>query len=233
MKIRQLLINLVVAVALGLVFYTSSLLIGNFTSGKQDTFSEDRQLADRYLDQQNWLDASRHLLRMSETDPYNGYAFYNLAVCFYSLRQNVKRQIDQVKEAQSADVDLDLMESLEDSYRNFDELCLNSFQRAAQFLRYRRLALLNLAMLSVEREEWEQAIYNLEQFVDEGFFTSRGLDEFRSLGRGGRQVIDDDTNPISETRLHYFERFWDVVEKEVELRGFTLSPLQVPMQHRD
>ena len=227
MKIRQLLINLVVAMALGLVFYVSTLLIGNFTTGEQNTFSEDRRLADQYLDQQNWQDASRHLLRLSEADPYNGYAFYNLAVCYYSLRQKAKRDINQLKEEQAADVDLDLIESLEENFRNFDQLCRISFRRATEFLRYRRLALLNLALISVDREEWEEAIDNLEQFVDEGYFTSRGLDAFQSLGQGGRRMIDDQTGPISESRLHRFPRFWEVVEKEVELRGFNLSPLEV------
>lgn len=228
MKINQLLVNTAIVVILGVVFYGTSMLISNFTAGRQDTFSQDRQMAERFLEEQNWLDASPHLIRLTEADPYNGYAFYSLAVSYYNLRRNVKQQISQLHEEQTDEIDLDLLVTLEENFRNFDNLCLDAFEKSTGFLRYRRLALLNLALLRVEREEWLPAIDYLEQFVSEGYFTNRGLDSFQSLGRGGEQVIDDETIPESETKLHRFAKFWEVIDKEKELRGSNYSLPQLP-----
>jgi hypothetical protein len=113
----------------------------------------------------------------------------------------------------------DELANLRSRINEAEERGINYFGEASKFFRHRRRSLVNLAMIRSSRSEYEQALECLETYIAEGHLLNRSLEYIAALGVGGRDKVNQDPEVYPKARLHRFQEFWTLVDKENKLRG--------------
>lgn len=192
-------------------------------------FSAVRKRADVSITDRDWESASVDYLKLAEQDPYNGHAWYRCATSFNAQRNELFHQLQGARaDAKEAQAELnatspeteELIMSLQTELDRLGGEAKNAFAKAKEFARYRADSLLNLAAIESYEGNNSDSLEHLDQFVDNGSYTSRGLSHYRVFGVGGPQSASPLGQPNSvQVRLHAEPKFWEIVRKE----GFNQS----------
>ena len=190
------------------LFYVGSLLAGSMDGDIKEpeptSFSPARTNADRLVQANNWETASRAFRLMTERDPYDGYAWYRLGVCYRVLWYR--------KVTANEDVRIDSAAKVSVSEQRL--LAIETLKKSLQFLRYRGDSMLQLAIIHVQSKEFDTAMDYLDTLVNEKNWRNRNLADIRSLGSGGAAMALPGAPITEETGLHQFRRFWRLVAYE-------------------
>jgi tetratricopeptide (TPR) repeat protein len=211
MSWKRILRDGLILTALCAAFYFSANAIDGFVESDDRVFSRDRRLADQYFDDRNWEQASFHFQRLTEQDKFNGYAWFQLAVCQLGLRAEIVSEAAAKRVNGATEEEL---ETLELKQSQIEDQVVDSLLQASKFLRHRRRSLVNLAIIYTGRKEWDTAIGYLETYVKEGNLLTRSLEHISSLGIGGKSMVDEPLDENPDVGLHRFPRFWELVELE-------------------
>lgn len=214
---------------LGAVFFVSASAIDRLNASGDGAFSKDRQLADEYFAEHKWDKASFHFQRLAEQDPYNSYAWYYQAVCQFWIRSDYETELQTKTESAAPE---DELRNLRDKISEAEERALRYFSEASKFFRHRKRSLVNLAMIRASRQEFAEALKHLEIYVNEGHLLTRSLENIAALGVGGRDKVNQDPSEFPRARLHRFQEFWDLVDKENQIRGVTEAAIHGMINNR-
>ena len=230
MNWNRVLRDLTVVLLLGATFYISAIVVGQIDEilpPADKSFSRERLAAENSHTRGDWLKSAEHFQAIIDQDPYNGYASFQLVTCYLWLRFNTQEEIDKLTES---DADPAKLESLRQRFIEFEDLALSALEKSREFLRHRRSSLYHLSAIHSDREEFDVALKYLEQFVDGGFWLNFGLENAERFGSGGRDAITGNTIDSSQRRLHQFEKFWELVDRESQTRSqnFTVQQLHYP-----
>jgi tetratricopeptide (TPR) repeat protein len=213
MNIKRIVRDAFIMISFCGTFYVSTFMWGKVDNKPPlDTnFSSSRMSADEFIKTRQWEMAADRYKRMTESDPFNGYAWYRLGTCYNNLRFETQYQIRMERESPSPSAKK--IESWIEDVANYDLSALEAHRRAREFLRYRGKSLYQMAIIHADRSEYSAALEILQEFIDNGHWTFNGLDKIDRLGAGDRSVVqNEEANSI--TRLHAFEKFWELVDKE-------------------
>ena len=226
-KYRILRDGTIVLLLCGVFFYSAKTLTPA-ESFEEQAFSSDRTLADHYLTERKWSLADTHFEKLTDKDPFNGYAWFNRALCNFWIRAELLEEINQ-KTASGETSETDLA-ALQEKLQTLEEKLIYLFEQSSEFLRHRRRSLVNLAVLHADREEWEKSLDCLELYVSERNLLSRTLQNFNAFGSGGKAMIG--TEPNQTSRLHCFPRFWKIVDDELDYYEQRPLPTSPPFRRR-
>ena len=216
MNLKRIIRDAFIMISFCGTFYVSTFMWGKVDDKPpMDTnFSSSRIAADEYIHSRRWQLAADRYKRMTESDPCNGFAWYRLGTCYNNVRFESQHQIR--REKKSTEPSIQKIERWQDIIAEHDQLALDALQTARNFLRYRGKSLYQLAVIHADRMEFEQALEVLRDFVDSGYWTFNGLDRVDRFGSGGAEMVDHRELANSQTRLHAYQEFWALVEKERE-----------------
>lgn len=200
-----------------MVFLT---LFGGLESGDRDDeihFSLDRVKANRSQNRKDWETARLNLTRILDRDPHDGRAQFELASTFYRQRNNLISDMNEL-------IDLGKQESeeglrMQANIQELSQQTVEELTKAKRFARYRGRALLILAVISAEGQNWDATLAHLEEFVDTGNYTFDGLKDARIFGYGGESMAGLGAKTTPFTRLHAEPRFWDICRRELANRA--------------
>ncbi|MEL7496019.1 MAG: hypothetical protein AAFN77_00310 [Planctomycetota bacterium] len=202
-------------------FFLFISIVNNLESSETDDpndFSVHRVRADEFKKQKDWDAAKEHLKSLIARDPFDGRAQFEYAATLYKQRSILIDEYDDLVDLNrhESDEGTELLKKIED----YNNLSTNELIKAKAFARYRGRALLFLAVVQAEREDWEQTLNFLEEFVDSGNYTYDGLREARVFGSGGEDMTDFDAKITGDTKLHADSRFWDICRREKANRAY-------------
>ena len=214
MNLRRIIRDAFIMISFCGTFYVSTFMWGKVDEKPpSDTnFSKARVAADDFVSSRRWERAADRYARMTAEDPYNGFAWYRLGTSYNNVR--FESQFAIRKEKKSPSPSSPKIERLNDLVVKYEQLALEAHETARKFLRYRSRSLFQLAVIYSDRAEYEASLECLREFVDGGYRTYHGLDNVTRLGDGGRAMLDQVVTADSRSRLHAFEEFWELVDKE-------------------
>ncbi len=209
-------------------FYLLTSVLSRLDSETVDDsdFSDERKRADVSMKKQDWEAASVDYLALTEKDPYNGHAWYRSGSSFNFQREHLFLRMravradarDQQEGSGAEDMAPETIELLEELQAELDDLsekAKDAFKKSKEFARYRADSLLKLAAIESYQGNNAQSLGYLEEFVENGSYTQRGLAHYRVFGSGGSIFTSPtailDGYPI---RLHAEPKFWEIVRKE-------------------
>lgn len=214
-------------------FYASTYFTDDAEAVVEQTESEQnystvRMEAEQSVQLRHWDDAVDRLKKMIEADPYNGYAWDQLAVSYLSLRREAKRELEGESGGPLPMSDQQISE-INQRIQKYEDLSIETLEKTREFLRYRLRATINLAVLYAERDDLERAMERLEEYVTEGGWLDipPGIDKVPQLGSGGPEMTKPIAFVTSRVRLHQFPRFWELVEIERATRSVESVPRQI------
>ncbi len=200
------------------VFYLTARAVTTLSNTDEKPFSEDRMLADQYLGERNWPQAAVHFSKLTDRDPYNGYAWFSQASCYVWIRNELLDEVRQLKENGGTEAEI---QALTDKLTETEDKLLGLLDQSMDFLRYRKRAMINKSVVLVARKQWDPAMDLLQAYLEGGDFVNRTLESMSGFGRGGREMSGRDPETEENAKLHCFPRFWELVELEFEIRrGF-------------
>jgi len=227
MKLKRFLRDFAVLAVFCGAFYFLTVVMGRLDKEAVDDldFSAVRKRADLAMKNQDWESASGSYLSLVQKDPYNGHAWYRCAKSLKNQRDQIFHQMLAVQpdadaeEAKSNRARAETEKLVESLRGELDDLGVKSkdaFKKAKEFARYRADSLLHLAALESYDGNNSLSLEYLDEFVEDGSYTSNGLAHYRAFGIGGPTF----TSPIARTgvagvRLHAEPKFWEIVGKEV------------------
>lgn len=216
MKLQRVFRDVGILAILCLAFYAMISVVSQMGDNDENSlFSRNRIMADRHYRAKEWPAAIQYYRALIEEDPFNGLAWSSMAYSYLALRVELNDDIqDAIQNSESEEQ----LESLYEQASLYEEEAIAAYLESCNFLRYRRQSLLNLALVYVLRSEWELAMDSLETYLDEGNYTNQGIDFFRQYGRGGPAMVNGNWEDEQRVRLHQFPRFWELVERERDLR---------------
>ena len=209
-------------------FYLLTVLVsrieGESTTDATD-FSPVRKRANVLFYDKDWPAAQIEFKKLTEQDPFNGYAWDGYSRCLWEVRRAAI--VDLVKLAGTNPPSSENIE-LDPKIAGLTEQTTEVLLNVKKFARYRSSALLRLAALECDRGNYDEAMDFLEEFVGRGYRTQRGLEWIENYGKGGSsQVVltfpsfrlDRSISLVSfpsdaESRLHQDPRFWELVRRE-------------------
>ena len=200
-------------------FYVLILMVGGL-DGDSNTdaseFSPLRIRADRFEDKNDWGSAIIEFEKLTEVDPYNGYAWNRLGSLLLKTKRDAIGQWDELDSNQrESTAAIEISKRIEETTNRtagvFDEL--------SKFARYRPYALLQLAVLECDRNNHDEALDKLEEFVARGYTTGNGLSNALAFGVGPENAVWVATRVPENVRLHQYRRFWSLVRRENERRS--------------
>lgn len=203
-------------------FYVSALIVGNFNAaeGAEESLSAERKSADRSERRQDWSQATIEFEQLALQDPFNGFAKFKWAENLLKLRELLLEKIEPLT---ADDANSARLTTLQQQLSDIEDRALLALREASEFLRYRGKTLKRLAILHAQRDEYEQALATLEMFVSEGYWLHYGIASVESFGTGGRSMSEPGASTDSNTRLHRFPKFWELYDREYEVRLQNLS----------
>lgn len=198
-------------------FLVLVLLFGNLDASDADDmvdFSASRLKADQSKKKKDWESAKTSLKTLIDRDPFDGRAQFEYASTLYKQRSNLIDKLDELAEA--GDTESAEVIKLRADLAKYNESSILELSKAKQFARYRGRSLVFLAVVEVERGEFDSSLDYLELFVDAGNYTYDGLEspQSRVFGQGGIPMTDPGAKIVDATRLHSYSRFWDIVRRE-------------------
>ncbi len=220
MKLRRFLRDVAVLISFCGAFYLLITFVNRLDGGTPDDvtdFSVAREQADSFAKDQDWNSAADKYRKLTEQDPYNGYAWERYASCYYSLRFGAVKDLEELEQAGEKD-----SAKLDDARSRITKYGDKSYEiliKLREFARFRGFALLRMAVISTYREDYELALELLQGFVDGGNNTQLGLSEYSQFGRGGEKILMPGAEIPENCRLHYYPKFWEIVEKERQNRS--------------
>jgi tetratricopeptide (TPR) repeat protein len=214
MNLKRIIRDAFIMISFCGTFYVSTFMWGKVDEKPpSDTnFSKARVAADDFVSSRRWEMAADRYKRMTEEDPYNGYAWYRLGTSYNNVRFESQSEIRV--ENQSLSPSAQQIEHLKELIAKYDQLALEAHETARKFLRYRSKSLFQLAIIHSDLLDYEASLECLREFVEGGYWTGHGLDSVSRLGAGGRAMMEQEVLVNSRTRLHAFEEFWELVDKE-------------------
>jgi len=207
-------------------FYLLTVLMSRLDKEPADStdFSQARKRADVSMRTRDWTSASADFLALAKQDPYNGHAWYRCASSFNAQRnlvyQSIQTALADLNEAQESDTsEEESEETLKELQADLDRLgaqAKEAFSKAKQFARYRADSLLNLAAIESYEGNNAASLGYLEQFVNNGNYTARGLARYRVFGVSSGSIFEtpEVDEPKIQVRLHSEAKFWEIVGKE-------------------
>lgn len=216
MNLKRILRDAFIMISFCGTFYVSTFMWGKVDEKppSDSNFSKSRVAADDFVSSRRWEMAAARYKRMTEQDPYNGYAWYRLGTSYNNVRFESQYQI-RVEE-ESASPSAKNVERLQELIAKHDKLALEAHDTAKNFLRYRSKSLFQMAIIYADLADYEASLKCLREFVEGGYWTFRGLDSVQRLGVGGRAMNDQEILVSSRTRLHALEEFWELVDMELQ-----------------
>jgi len=186
-------------------------------------FSEVRKRADVSMRSRDWPSASADYLALAKKDPYNGHAWYRCASSFNAQRNLVYQSLqgalvdsgeDQRSNA-AVEKSKKQLEDLQEELKRLGEQAKEAFKKSKDFARYRADSLLNLAAIESYEGNNAASLGYLEEFVNNGNYTARGLARYRVFGVS-ETLLDSPTAQETDLqiRLHAESRFWKIVRRE-------------------
>lgn len=215
MKSKRILRDIGVLLGFCGAFYLFIVIVGKLdpAEGSDTDFSATRKRADVALKRRDWPSASLDYRKLTDIDPYNGPAWFKCANSFMSHRNGLLGKIRQLKLEDGSDVEIVELR------RQVDEVGEKAYEvylKSKEFARFRADSLFMLAALDAYKGRYEEALDNLELFVEKGHYSDRGLDGYGFLGVGGRRCA----SPLAQAsndesvKLHGFGRFWEICRRE-------------------
>lgn len=215
MKLRRLLRDVTVLIAFCGAFYLLITFVNRLDADSNDEvsdFSVAREEADTLAKGENWESAADEYLKLTKQDPYNGYAWERYAASYYALRFQALKELDTLKQVGVEDPAR--LDAVREKVKQNGDKSYQIFSKVREFARFRGGALLRMAVIDSYRGNNEEALDLLEEFVDAGQNTQQGLATYRQFGVGGQGVLLPGATIPENCRLHYFPRFWEIVDKE-------------------
>ncbi len=234
MKLKRIIRDVLVLALLCGSFYASTIVVGQFESehvNQKDTnFSDERLEGDKLSLEEDWVESAKRYRRITEADPFNGYAWRRLGRCYSIIRSNQKKEINAEESAEAPSERK--LDELKASLLATDQLALKAWEKAREHPRYRRVALFQLAVIRAGRSELEESLALLEEFVvTEGYIVQQNLYLYREFGNSKIVKKSNETDFEAEHKdaigLHQFARFWEIAKHESEFRFATARPVQV------
>lgn len=154
--------------------------------------SFDRRKADQFWSKRKWNEAAVYYKNLTESDPYNGNAWFFLGECYGKERYELVRKIYRA-ERQGSD------KELVDEYMKHAEAigvdAIAYYKKAAGFPRFANRARYSIACISAFHGDTEEAMEYLQEAVDNSYHcdvrggfanayelrTLRGVDGFEDL----------------------------------------------------
>jgi len=195
-------------------FYLLIVLVGRLDgdSGSDSSeFSPVRKRADKYVAKKDWGSAIKEYEKLIEQDPYNGHAWYRLGSLLLRTRTDAMFELSSLEEEGAG------TRAANDASKRIENSSARAYEvlsELTRFARYRRDALIQLAILECDRGEHDAALDYLEEFIGRGYSTRRGLDTLIALGEGSENEVWIATRVPSNVRLHQHRRFWGLVRRE-------------------
>ena len=216
-------------------FYLLTVLVSRMegdSSSDDSDFSLARKRANILVHKKDWPAAKVEFKKLTEQDPLNGYAWDSYATCIWEIRRTAMIAVEAnlvVSNPKAVEKEQELQQQVAD----LDDQARVAYMRLKKFARYRRLALVRLAIVESDRGNYEEAMDFIEEFVERGYQTQRGLHWVQAFGAGTPPPIakfanitrryDFDSSRMtmtmptgSDARLHLEPRFWDLVRRERE-----------------
>ena len=215
MTVKRVVRDLIVLLIFCGTFYVSTLVVGHFEEKEKpqpNNFSASRIEGDECVRVANWEDAVPIFKKLTEEDPFNGYAQFRLSSSYRFIWQGIVQKIN--KEKESGNSAEQTLKDLEQQRQFFEKLALESNEKTSEFLRYRGPALYQLAMIYASRNEFEKALTLLDEFVNDGNWVYNGITNIEELGIGGQDMVSSEPTSNPKVRLHQFEKFWELARKE-------------------
>lgn len=230
MKLKRIARDVVVLGLFCGFFYTSTIVVGQFEKEeelqKKTNFTQDRLEGDRLARDNNWFDSAKYYQKIIETDPYNGFAWNQLARCYSHIR--IEKQQEIVAEQNLETPSEAKIGELQEIVKDHEQLAIDAWNEVREHPRHRRAALFNLAVIYSDRDKYEDSLACLEEFVDRGFYVN-DLSKFRQFGESQQVPASRDQNrvPKNGTKLHQFEKFWEITQRESDIRRENVRKFQI------
>lgn len=171
-----------------LAFYLLTVLV-NWVGGatdepEPDEYSHDRRMADYFVAKRDWQNATIHFQHLTEEDPFNGHAWFNLGYSYRVQMFSIMRRIQ--REERRSEPDQQEIERCREEIRPIAEKAIPALEKALDFPRYRNLARFHLARTYAFLGNSEMAIKYLNDAFEDGFVYSdryglTGVYEFQSI----------------------------------------------------
>lgn len=198
-------------------FLVLVLLFGTLDASDADDmvdFSASRLKADQSKQKKDWESAKTSLKTLIDRDPFDGRAQFEYASTLYKQRSILVDELDEL--AEEGDTESAAVMKLRADLAKYNDASILELSKAKEFARYRGRSLVFLAVVEVERGEFDNALEYLKLFVDAGNYTYDGLEspQSRVFGQGGIPMTDPGAKIVDATRLHSYSQFWDIVRRE-------------------
>ena len=199
------------------VFYLLTLFVGRLdtTPGEETDFSSARKRADVSLQARDWPAASADYKVLAQQDPFNGPAWYRCANSYSNQRNILLARLKDLRDSNGPEKEI---AAVKEEIKTVSAQARGVYLKAKEFARFRRSSLFMLAAIDAYEGRNDDALDFLEEFVNQGYVTDRGLHVYGFLGYGGEgyaspaAVFNPDTNRA--VRLHAEPRFWEITRKE-------------------
>jgi tetratricopeptide (TPR) repeat protein len=211
-------------------FYVLILLVGGLdgeTSSDANEFSPMRVSAEKFADKKDWGSAIKEFEKLTEADPQNGYAWKRLGLLILKTRRDA---LYEEGELDSNQLQSATATEISKRIENNTLRAINVMDELSKFARHRPYALLQLAVLETYRNNHDEALDHLEEFLGRGYMTDHGLGNYSSLGEGRENAVWIESRIPPNVRLHQYKRFWNLVRKERQSRGETDFHSMTPPQ---
>ncbi len=177
MRIRRILRDLVVlALAVGsllVAFSIFRLWEGHDQAEHPDRQSRDRQLADLAFRRENWNQAHEYYVKLTQRDPYSGYAWYMAGICLWN--QSYFLQETLAEELKNESPDEAKIDSLRAQLTEIGNRAFSTLEHALDWSRYRNTARVAMAAIATTLEQHDQAIELLSAAIEDGYLRRSGL----------------------------------------------------------
>ena len=161
MKLARIFRDLAILGVVGCVFYfvvQAASVFKRVEPTRSSQYSDDRRLADELYRDEMYREAIPYLDRLIEDDPFNSYAINRKAYAAYEVfRTSLADQNDETE------ID------------KFATLSLNTYNLLMDYPRYANGARFRMAVIHSRRDDDEKALAILDEAVESGFYSRRGL----------------------------------------------------------
>ncbi len=210
MKLKRISRDIMVLLLFSGLFYVSSVVVGQLEGGQQEEkndFSVERIKGDQKIRAKQWSSAAEQYRKLTEADPFNGYAWVRLGKSYNEMRLRVSEQMDAEKRL---DANSQRIAELEAEFVSLNQQAIEAYSEARQHPRYRAYALFWLAVFYADQADFENSLSCLEEFVDRGFICYYELNRYSYFGESKDGV---------KSRLHQYDKFWELVTKHSETKS--------------
>jgi tetratricopeptide (TPR) repeat protein len=162
----------------------------------------------------DWSGAVKEYETLIKQDPYNGHAWSQMAQGVRQIRRDAIIELTELEDNQASPQEIAAAtQRVEEASERAHEVYL----QLQKFARYRAMALLQLAVIESYRDNKDQALDYLEEFVERGNHTRRGIANYYEFGQGDYDEVNVLSRVPTNQRLHTEARFWQLVTREREI----------------